>query len=141
MPTFRYTIDIDATPDQVWGVLGDLASADRWIRGVTTVTVDGMNRVCTFEDGHAQGERILHYSPQNRSYQYEIEGAPLPVTDNAGRFSVQDANGHARVVWDSSFEPLIPTMGSQLAEMWEPYLPMTLANLKKLVEAAASKPA
>ena len=45
MPTFRYTIDIDATPDQVWGVLGDLASADRWIPGVTTVTVDGMTRL------------------------------------------------------------------------------------------------
>jgi hypothetical protein len=116
---------------------GPIASGlEGWLRLCWTP-----NRVCSFEDGHAQDERILDYSPQNRSYRYEIEGAPLPVTDNAGRFSVQEANDHTRVVWDSSFESLNPTMGSQLAEMWEPYLPITLANLKNLVEAAATKPA
>lgn len=141
MPTFRHIIDIDATPDQVWAVLGDIASVDRWIPGVTAVTVDGMTRVCTFEDGHTQDEQILDYEPHNRSYRYRIEGAPLPVTDNTGSFSVEDTNGGARVVWESSFEPRDPTMGEQLAEMWEPYLPMTLANLKQVVETAAADPA
>ncbi len=137
MPTFRHTIDIDATADQVWAVLGDIASVDRWIPGVTSVTVDGMTRLCTFEDGHTQDEEILDYQPHSRCYRYRIEGAPLPVTDNTGSFSVEDIKGGAQVVWESSFEPLDPTMGTQLAEMWEPYLPMTLANLKQVVEASA----
>ena len=85
MPSFRHSIDIDATADQVWAVLGDIASVDRWIPGVTSVTVDGMTRICAFEDGHTQDEQILDYSPQQRSYRYVIEGAPLPVTAHQDR--------------------------------------------------------
>ena len=52
----------------------------------------------------------------------------------AGAFTVEDADGQARVVWECSFVALDPAMAANLAEMWEPYLPMVLANLKKLVE-------
>jgi carbon monoxide dehydrogenase subunit G len=34
MPSFRHTVDIAATPDEVWAVLGDLTAVDRWIPGV-----------------------------------------------------------------------------------------------------------
>jgi hypothetical protein len=78
MPAFRQTIEISASPDQVWDVLGDLASIDRWIPGVTSVTVDGLTRRCTFGDGHSQNEQILDYSPTTHSYRYVIEGAPCP---------------------------------------------------------------
>ena len=79
MSSFRHTIDIAATPEQVWQVLGDLTSVDRWIPGVTSVTRTDTGRLCTFDDGHIQDEQILDYSPQTRSYRYVIEGAPLPV--------------------------------------------------------------
>jgi uncharacterized protein YndB with AHSA1/START domain len=134
MPSFRHTIDIAATPEQVWQILGDLTSVDRWTPGVTTVTLTDAGRVCTFDDGHTQDEQILDYSPQARSYRYVIDGAPLPVRDNTGSFTVEDADGQTRVVWQSSFVALDPAMESQLEQMWEPYLPLVLANLKKLVE-------
>jgi carbon monoxide dehydrogenase subunit G len=44
--TFRHTIDIDATPEQVWAVLGDIGSVNRWIPGLAAVAVSGMSRVC-----------------------------------------------------------------------------------------------
>ena len=135
MPSFRHTIDIAATPEEVWHVLGDLTSVDRWIPGVTSVTRTDTGRVCTFDDGHVQDEQILDYSPQTCSYRYVIDGAPLPVRDNTGAFTVEDADGQARVIWESSFIALDPAMAAQLAEMWEPYLPMVLANLKRLVES------
>lgn len=135
MPSFRYTIDIAATPEQVWHVLGDLSSVDRWIPGVKNVAHTDTGRVCTFDDGHVQDEKILDYSPQTYSYRYIIDGAPLPVRDNSGSFTVEHADGHARVIWESSFVALDPAMSAQLAEMWEPYLPMVLANLKKLLES------
>lgn len=134
MPSFRHTIDIAATPEQVWQVLGDVTSVDRWIPGVTAVTRTDTGRVCTFADGHVQDERILDYSPQTRSYRYVIAGAPLPVRDNIGGFAVEDADGHARVIWESSFVPVDPATAEQVAAMWEPFLPMVLANLKHLVE-------
>jgi carbon monoxide dehydrogenase subunit G len=134
MPSFRHSIDIAATPEQVWAVLGDLTSVDRWIPGVTSVTRTATGRVCTFADGHAQDEQILDYTPTNRSYRYVIEGAPLPVRDNTGRFAVETADGHARVVWESSFEPIDPATADDLARIWEPFLPLVLTNLKNLVE-------
>jgi carbon monoxide dehydrogenase subunit G len=135
MPTFSESIEINATPDEVWAVLGDLASVEQWIPGVTAVAVDGMTRACTFEDGHTQNEQILEYSSSARSYRYRIEGAPLPVTDNIGSFAVRPGDGSTLVVWESSFQPLDPEMAEQLAQMWQPYLPMVLGNLKNLVES------
>lgn len=134
MPAFAQSIDIDATHEQVWAVLGDLTSVDRWIPGVTAVARTERGRVCTFEDGHTQDERILDYDARARSYRYLIEGAPLPVRENTGSFAVQEHDGRARVVWHSSFTALDPAAEAELAGMWEPYLPVVLANLKKLVE-------
>jgi len=37
-------------------------------------------------------------------------------------------------VWDSSFIPLDPAKGDEVARMWEPFLPLMLDNLKNLVE-------
>jgi hypothetical protein len=90
--------------------------------------------VCTFADGHVQDEQILDYSPGTRSYRYVIDGAPLPVHDNTGRFCVEDIDGGARVVWHSSFVPLDPATGDQVARMWAPFLPVVLDNLKTVVE-------
>jgi carbon monoxide dehydrogenase subunit G len=134
MLSFRRTIDIAATPDQVWHVLGDVTSVDRWIPGVTAVGRTDTGRICTFADGHVQDEQILDYSPPTYSYRYVIDGGPLPVTHNAGRFAVEEVDDHARVVWESSFAPADPAMADELARMWEPFLPLVLANLKNVVE-------
>jgi carbon monoxide dehydrogenase subunit G len=137
MASFRYTIDIAATPDRTWHVLGDITSVDQWIPGVIAVTRTGGGRLCSFDDGHTQNEEILDYSPQNRSYRYRIEGAPMPVTENTGTFAVEDVDGQARVIWQSSFIALDPAMEAQLAQLWEPYLPLVLANLKRFIETTA----
>ena len=135
MPTFSERVEINATPDEVWAVLGDIASVDRWIPGVTEVTVDAMTRVCTFEDGHTQNEQILNYSPSARSYRYQIYGAPLPVTDNIGSFAVHRGDSSTVVVWESSFQPLDSATADQLAQIWQPFLPIVLGNLKNLIES------
>lgn len=107
---------------------------DRWIPGVVSVAVDGHQRVCTFEDGHTQTEQILDSSTTDRSFRYRIDGAPLPVTDNAGSFAVRPAKEASLVTWESSFEPVDPAAAEQLSGMWEPFLPLVLANLKSLIE-------
>jgi uncharacterized protein YndB with AHSA1/START domain len=137
MSEFRTTIEIDAAPERVWEVLGDITSVSRWIPGVVGVTPDGMTRVCAFEDGHVQTERIHDYSPGGRSYRYAIDGAPLPVADNVGRFAVEEDGGRVRVVWESSFRALDPAAEDELARMWAPYLPVVLGNLKRVVEDGA----
>jgi carbon monoxide dehydrogenase subunit G len=133
MPAFREEIEVAAPPDRAWEVLGDLRSVEHWSPGVTDVQVDGMARVCAFEDGHVQHEQISDYSPETRSYSYSIEGG-LPVKDNRGRFAIEPAAGGSRIVWDSSFEPLDPDTERELTEMWGGALPSILASLKTLIE-------
>jgi protein-tyrosine phosphatase len=115
-------------------VLGDLAGVDRWIPGVTKVELEGVTRRCAFADGHTQEEQILDYSPATRSYRYTIEGG-LPVSGNQGRFAVEPAGPGARIVWESSFEPLDPATEPELSRMWQQMPPFVLGNLKTLIEA------
>jgi len=133
MPTFTQTIDVAADPDTAWHVLGDLASVDRWIPGITKVEMDGMTRVCTYADGHTQHEAILDYAPATRSYRYTIDGG-LPVSDNRGRFAVEPAGRGARIVWESSLVALDPAAEAEVSRLWAGMLPVVLGNLKTLIE-------
>ena len=99
--------------------MGDIGSVDRWIPGVTAVTVDGLARVCSFEDGHTQDEQILDYSTETRSYRYVIEAAPLPVADNTGSFKITAAVIGER--WH---------VGTTMLEVSEPRLPCWRLNLR-----------
>jgi hypothetical protein len=38
------------------------------------------------------------------------------------------------VVWQSRLGPADPAMADEVAQLWEPYLPVILGNLKTLVE-------
>jgi carbon monoxide dehydrogenase subunit G len=134
MPSFSHSIEVAADPDSAWQVLGDLAGVDRWIPGVAKVELDGMTRRCTFADGHTQDERILDYDPATRSYRYTVQGG-LPVADNRGRLAVEPAGRGARIVWESSFDPLDPAAEPELSRMWQGMLPVVLGNLKTLIEA------
>jgi carbon monoxide dehydrogenase subunit G len=133
MPTFTETIEVAADPDAAWRVLGDLAAVDRWIPGITKVQLDGMNRVCTFADGHTQQEAILDFSPAARSYRYTIDGG-LPVADNRGRLAVEPAGNGARIVWESGFVVLDPAAEAEVSRLWAGMLPTVLGNLKTLIE-------
>jgi mxaD protein len=133
MPSFTETIEVAADPDAAWRVLGDLAAVDRWIPGITKVQLDGMNRVCTFADGHTQQEAILDFSPAARSYRYIIDGG-LPVADNRGRLAVEPAGNGARIVWESSFVVLDPAAEAEVSRLWAGVLPTVLGNLKTLIE-------
>jgi carbon monoxide dehydrogenase subunit G len=133
MPSFTETIEVAADPDSAWQVLGDLATVDRWIPGITKVELDGMTRVCTFADGHTQREAILDYSPATRSYRYTIDGG-LPVADNHGRFTVQPAGNGTRIVWESSFVALDPAAEAEVSRLWVGMLPVVLGNLRNVIE-------
>jgi len=134
MPSFEERIEIDAEPDRVWAVVGDLEAIQRWVPGIARVEVDGMRRVCTLEDGRVQHEEISGYSPQARTYNYAIDGG-LPVRDNRGSFAVEPSADGSCVVWRSSFEALDPEAEGAVAGMWKGALRPILQNLKTVVEA------
>jgi uncharacterized protein YndB with AHSA1/START domain len=134
----RNEIVIDAAPDQVWAVLGDLAATDEWLPGVVKAEVDGTRRVCTMADGTEIREEISDYAPARRSFSYRHVQVPLPVEDSVGSFAVEPSgNGGSRVVLESSFATLDAEREEQVGQMIEGAFQQSLESLKRRVENGA----
>lgn len=126
-------IEIDATPQQVWDVLGDLAATSEWLPGVVKAEVDGSTRVCTMADGSEIKEEISDYEPERHSFRYRHLQVPMPVQDSGGVFLVLP--DPTRVVLESSFTPLDPTVG----QMIEGAFQQALESLKRRVEQGVNQ--
>jgi carbon monoxide dehydrogenase subunit G len=110
----RNEIRVDATPDEAWAVVGDLAAADRWVPGVVSARVDGATRVCTLADGSHIREEISGYSPERRRYSYAHTQHPMPLERSTGTLSVVPDGGGSRVVWDATVEVADPALATML---------------------------
>lgn len=134
----RNTIVIDASPEQVWEVLGDLAATNEWLPGVVKAEVDGSKRLCAMADGSEIHEEISDYEPEQRSFRYRHLQVPLPVKDSGGSFVVESGqNGDSTVVLESSFAALDPGQEDQLGQMIEGAFQQALESLRRRVERGA----
>ena len=107
-------IRVDATPDEAWALLGDLAGADRWVPVVVSARVEGDTRVCTLADGSEIHEEITAYSPDQRRYSYSHTRHPMPLTSSTGTLRVEPDGAGSRIVWDASIEVPDPGMAAML---------------------------
>lgn len=131
-------IKIEASPDQVWAVLGDLARAPEYVPGVVTAKVEGNQRLCLDAHGNEICEEINNYSQEQRSYTFKHLQVPLPVKRSQGKFTVEAEEGAASlVVMEWEFEPLDSAQEAELMPMLEGAAKMTLENLRQRVEAAS----
>ena len=131
----RNTIAIDAAPEEVWQVLGDLAATSEWLPGVVKAEVDGSTRVCTMADSSEIREEITDYEPERRSFRYRHLQVPLPVKDSGGSFAVDaEGDGTSIVVLESSFAALDPDQEPQVGQMIEEAFQNALESLKRRVE-------
>jgi carbon monoxide dehydrogenase subunit G len=97
-------IDIDASPDAVWAVVGDFGGLDSWMAGVDACDVEGDVRTV-----HTMGmqikEKLVARDDATRSITYSItEGAP--AESHEATITVADgADGGSHVTWDVSVAP------------------------------------
>jgi uncharacterized protein YndB with AHSA1/START domain len=136
MPTITNTIDINASPDDVWAVLADMPATRYWLTGVTVARMDGDIRVCQMADGQEVHEKISEISAERRSYRFEHLRVPLPVRRSGGTFTV--AGGPepdtATVILTSAFEPLDPASADQVTGMIHGAFQQSLNTLRRYVE-------
>lgn len=105
-------VKLDATPDEVWAVIGNFQDMG-WHPAVASTTGEGGNepeatRVLTLgaEDGPTIAEVLDKYSAEKRSYSYRITAvdvAVLPVTNYSSHLTVKDDGGKAVVEWRGAF--------------------------------------
>ncbi len=134
MTTFAETIVIDADPDTVWGVAGDVNIA-RWLPFIAEARSEGDARYCVAINGADLAERIVNHDPAARRYQYTIEKSPMPIEKILATISVEPAGQGSKVVWQTEVEP------AELAEMFAPIYREGLENLKQIVETGQEAPA
>jgi len=133
MPHLTDTIEINASPDAVWAVLGDLSATPDWLPGTVSARVENGTRICVMADGSRVHEQIDNYSTEARRYDWKHLQVPLPVRDSHGTFTVvPNAPDQATVVLDTWFEPLdAPT---EVTTMIQAAFHQSLESLRRFIE-------
>ena len=107
------SIALNATPAQVWSLVGGFKSVPDWHPAVAS-SAHGMlgeaeTRRLSLEGGGEIYEKSL--GSDAMSYGYEIVESPLPVANYKAIISVVDAGGKAVFVWSATFEDLAEGAG------------------------------
>ncbi|MGR7151677.1 SRPBCC family protein [Klebsiella aerogenes] len=106
MATTTVSIEIPASVDQVWQLMGGFD----WLPFIpkSVVSEGGRVRTLTTSDGGTVIERLEAFDNRQRSYSYSIILAPFPVVDYLSTIAVvatADSN-ITRVEWSGSFTPV-----------------------------------
>lgn len=110
MATTTVSIEIPASVDQVWQLMGGFDSLPDWLPFIpkSVVSEGGRVRTLTTSDGGTVIERLEAFDNRQRSYSYSIIQAPFPVVDYLSTIAVvatADSN-ITRVEWSGSFPPV-----------------------------------
>lgn len=108
--TVEERIQVQASPDTAWALLGDFGGLPGWFPVVTASRVVGNGvgavRHLTMPDGNVLEERQETRDEAQRRYSYTVIGGPVPFTGYRSELRVAAAPEGCEVVWSASFEPL-----------------------------------
>lgn len=109
MTTVRETVSLDASPQEVWAVIGNFDSPHTWHPGiVSSETVhDGAARFrhLTLGDGSKLVERLDSHDDVARQYVYSIvDAGAMPIRNYQSTIAVGGDGDTAEVVWSSNFD-------------------------------------
>lgn len=131
MASWRLTIDVDASPDEVWAFVGDPTTVPRWYPKYVACTVDGDTRVLRSAEGAELREALLERDEERRYYAYSVlSGAP--VASHRASFEVAPRDGGSTVIWTTEAEPSDPSV--DLEGRLTPTQTDALARIKEIVE-------
>ncbi|WP_130906533.1 SRPBCC family protein [Pseudomonas sp. Sample_16] len=108
MATASAFIDIPASADQVWQLIGGFNSLPDWLPFIPQSELSEGGRVRSLQtaDGAVVVERLQAFDNAARTYSYSILQAPFPATDYLATIKVEVQGQGARVTWSGRFEPV-----------------------------------
>jgi carbon monoxide dehydrogenase subunit G len=126
MSTATAAIDIAASPDEVWTVIGDFGGIGRWMPGIDSCRLEGDDRILEIT-GMSITERLVSRDDARRTLAYAIvEG--VPVNSHQATISVTPQGESSHVTWDVEAEPA--EMASMLGGVYQ----QALDALKGFIE-------
>lgn len=103
------SIDIPASPDQVWQLIGGFNSLPDWLPYIpkSELKEGGRVRRLANPNGDTIVERLEAFDNTDRSYSYSIVQAPFPVLGYQSTLRVLETEGGkgSRVKWSGQFTP------------------------------------
>ena len=104
------TVELRASADAVWRLIGGFNSLPDWQPAVTESRLEDAGRVrrLTMADGNTILQTLLWRRDQDRAYSYTMDKSHLPVAGYVSTLSVvEEAGGGAcSIEWTSTFEPV-----------------------------------
>lgn len=139
MASTTTSIDIAATPDQVWQLIGGFNCLPDWLPYIPSSTLSEWGRIRHLANpaGDSIVERLEAFDNTARSYSYSILQAPFPATDYLSTLQVAPVSGsdHARVTWSGRFTPV----GVSEQEVTELFHGIYVAGLEALQQSLTSQ--
>ena len=108
MATASAFIDIPASADQVWQLIGGFNSLPDWLPFIPQSELSEGGRVRRLQtaDGAVVVERLQAFDDAAKTYSYSILQAPFPATDYLATVRVEAQGQGARVTWSGRFAPV-----------------------------------
>ena len=116
-------IDIPASPNEVWQLIGGFNSLPDWLGYIlkSELSEGGRVRHLANPQGESIVERLEKFDNTARSYSYSIIEAPFPITQYLSTLHVKpSADGkRALVEWSATFTPtgVSDTEASQIVQV------------------------
>ena len=104
------SVDVNATPSEIWSMMGPFCAVKDWHPAIGTCVMDGkapVTRTLVTKDGAATFvETQTANSNTDHLYSYAIKSSPLPVTHYLATLKVaaKDMNS-STVTWSSTYTP------------------------------------
>lgn len=109
MATAEAKIELSASADQVWALIGGFGSLPDWLPYIpeSELAEGGRLRRLATPDGERIVERLTAYNHAERSYSYAILEAPFPVINYHSTLKVNATpdGRNAIVAWSGEFTP------------------------------------
>ncbi|WP_136657603.1 SRPBCC family protein [Nitratireductor sp. XY-223] len=145
------TLELEATPDAVWAVIGRFMHIDDFAPQVKSVDAltegeDGMGskRRCHFDNGNSLVEEVIRWEP-NRGYRVRLsEMEPMPLHEALAELSVEPVgNDRSKVTWSMDYRVKFGPVGWLLGQtMMKSMMGKVLdGNLKGLADKVRSNQA
>ncbi|UWF47166.1 SRPBCC family protein [Pseudomonas sp. N3-W] len=105
MATASAFIDIPASADQVWQLVGGFNALPDWLPFISKSELSEGGRVRTLQtsDGTVVIERLETFDNAARTYSYSFVQSPFPATDYLATLRVEAQGQGARVTWSGRF--------------------------------------